>query len=173
MKGDESAILARVVTGEKNRLADQVLWIKAVEMLEEEEVQEGMEQFLRPYHIFMERNPRSMKRLLSRYSINRVIVVLADPSLLETERHRAQLVLWTVLTLRWPLLADYLRDHVEHVEFIRKGIRLPDSAGEELCDLALDDNVQAVVAGRDLGMEGEILEIESLKVLVRVLQPRG
>lgn len=84
------------------------------EMVRETEtrrVQLETEYYLRKFIPFMEANPRSMKRLVNAYDIFRALAILIDPTLIETEVKKDQLVLWTIISLRWPILAEYLAKH--------------------------------------------------------------
>lgn len=77
------------------------------------EVIERLEHTLRPYTELLEPNPRAMKRLVNAYSANRALAILSG---VDIKRH--QLVLWTILSSRWPQLAAYLEDSPEQVEKI-------------------------------------------------------
>ncbi len=87
----------------------------AVERLATPEIAERLEHTLTPYASLLEQNPREMKRLVNTYSANRALAILAEVNI---ERH--QLVLWTILSLRWPQLADFLEEQPEMVDKIRR-----------------------------------------------------
>jgi hypothetical protein len=63
----------------------------------------------------VENNPRSMKRLMNAYGIERDRI-LRDGHMM-TRLERQQLALLTILRLRWPLFADHLRIRPEDVRF--------------------------------------------------------
>lgn len=54
-----------------------------------------------------------MKRLVDAYSVNRTLATLAHIDI-----ERDQLALWTILSPRWPQLAEYLEERPEMVEKI-------------------------------------------------------
>ncbi len=86
---------------------------EAVIRLAAPEILARLEHTLTPYVGLLEPNPRSMKRLVNTYSANRALAILSE---VDIDTH--QLVLWTILSSRWPQLADYLAKHPEMVEKI-------------------------------------------------------
>ena len=58
---------------------------------------------LQPLAHLLEPNPRSMKRLVNAYGLNQARVFLEGRKV-EVEA----LARWTIVELRWPILADYL-----------------------------------------------------------------
>ena len=114
---------------------------KAVERLAAPEFLERNEHVLKPFVPLLEPNPRAMKRLVNAYSVNRALTTLAH---LDIERD--QLALWTIVTMRWPKLADYLEKQPEMVEKIgQPGISgVPD----EIKALFNDEDVANVVRGK-------------------------
>ncbi len=76
-------------------------------------VTKRLEHELRPYAGLLKPNPRAMKRFVNAYSANKALVTL---SRIEIDRH--QLVLWTIINERWPVLAYFLEDYpfmVNHI----------------------------------------------------------
>jgi energy-coupling factor transporter ATP-binding protein EcfA2 len=112
----------------------------AVERLAAPEIVDRLEHTLKPYAGLLEQNPREMKQLVNTYSANRALAFLAE---LEIERH--QLVLWTILSLRWPQLAEYLEEKPE----MSSRIGTPDQAGirDDLRLLFMDPHVIEVACG--------------------------
>lgn len=84
---------------------------KATVRLAAPEIIERLEHTLKPYAELLEPNPRAMKLLVNAYSANRVLAILSE---VEIERH--QLVLWTILSSRWPHLASYLEKNPDMLE---------------------------------------------------------
>ncbi|MFC5365783.1 KAP family P-loop NTPase fold protein [Salinirubrum litoreum] len=78
-------------------------------------------------------NPRGMKRLVNTYSANRALALIAGADLSE-----AVLARWTILSLRWPALADYLARHPEQVTSI--GVSSPPDVDEDLQTLFADES---------------------------------
>jgi KAP family P-loop domain/WD domain, G-beta repeat len=75
-----------------------------LEKLNEEAVERSTEHELQKFASLLEPNPRSMKRFLNAYGMALSTQVLEG-------RHIEpdQLALWTILSMRWPDLADHLR----------------------------------------------------------------
>jgi len=73
-------------------------------------IQKRIEHNLKPFAPFLAPNPRAMKRLVNTYSVNRALATLAYVDIALD-----RLALWTILSLRWPVLADYLEDNPEMV----------------------------------------------------------
>jgi hypothetical protein len=67
------------------------------------EATSAAEHRLERFDSLLERNPRSMKRLVNAYGLNRSLAYLEARDVpVET------LARWTIIELRWPILADYL-----------------------------------------------------------------
>jgi hypothetical protein len=83
----------------------------AVRKLNAPMLESQLERLLSVYAPLVENNPRSMKRLLNAYGIerDRLIRERRSPSVAE----RRELILLTILRLRWPLLAEHLAKHPE------------------------------------------------------------
>jgi hypothetical protein len=131
----------------------------AVERLATPEIIERLEHTLKPYASLLEQNPREMKRLVNTYSANRALAFLSEVNI---ERH--QLVLWTILSSRWPQLAEYLEEKPEMLEKIRKQ-DLADVHDENFKKLLEEPVVRDVINGvKDKDMPSHIpLEIATIK----------
>lgn len=79
----------------------------AVRRLNAPDMQEQLERLLNEFTPLLENNPRSMKRLINAYGVERDRLLRAGHVMSRTERR--QLAMLTILRLRWPLLADHLR----------------------------------------------------------------
>ncbi len=105
------------------------------------------EHMLRPFAALLEPNPRAMKRLVNAYGVREASDLLAggmaDPK---------QLALWSILSVRWPLLAEYLETHPEAVEYFG-GEAAPDDAQipESLRLLGHEAAVRRVIRGDAVG----------------------
>jgi len=114
---------------------------EAVVRLASPEVVERTEHALKPLVSSLGVNPRAMKRLVNAYSVNRALAILS-----ENEIDRAQLALWTILSLRWPLLSEYLEKFPEKIRLIGESNKVLDVT-EELQQLFNDPEVELVVQG--------------------------
>jgi hypothetical protein len=110
--------------------------------LGDEDIRREVEHRLIPFAPLLEPNPRAMKRLLNAYRIE-LRRAIAEGRQVGTGAVTAeQLALWTILTMRWPLLADELarRPHA-----LADDGDLPSPNG--LAELWDSDEVQAVIEG--------------------------
>ncbi|MGA9151310.1 MAG: hypothetical protein WBZ36_12095 [Candidatus Nitrosopolaris sp.] len=134
----------------------QALREAAVVQLVSPEVESHTEHILKPFAAMLEPNPRSMKRLVNAYGIAIAIDILSGGGI-----ERSKLALWTILTFRWPRLADYLEEHPKDIELIlhkdekSKGEYLqtlrtlfPNPEDKEMQMLFLDREVYDVVTGK-------------------------
>jgi hypothetical protein len=90
------------------------------------ELEAETEHMLQPFAPLLEANPRSMKRLVNAYGIASAVEILRSVAAEATQTRPETLALWTILSLRWPLLADYLVDDPELAEKFGDG----DSPGD-------------------------------------------
>jgi Arc/MetJ-type ribon-helix-helix transcriptional regulator len=100
----------------------------AVRKLNAPSLQAQLEDLLREFAVFLENNPRSMKRLVNAYGIERDRLLREDR--LPSTEERKRLVLFTILRLRWPLFAEYLLKHPEDVQLFSQGDPISHSYGE-------------------------------------------
>jgi len=67
----------------------------------------------------LEPNPRAMKRLVNAYGLARDVELIESGAQVSTDTLAIkQLALWTILRLRWPLLAQHLEHHPADVDKI-------------------------------------------------------
>jgi KAP family P-loop domain len=102
---------------------------------------------LQAFAHLLEPNPRAMKRLVNAYAMHQATLLLAG-----RETGAGPLARWTILELRWPLLADFLAVRCECVDALRRRLseqELPQIPVPLRC-LFGDDLVQEVV-----GAEGD------------------
>lgn len=146
---------------------------EAVKALAGQEVAKRTEHALKPFAYLLEPNPRAMKRLVNAYSVHRALSILSQVDL-----EREPLALWTILSMRWPALAELLVEQPELIEEIgpendKQGAKAPpapvssaQTEGKEpgnqtdplsgvpevLRPLFNDDNVKAVVKKNCMGV---------------------
>jgi len=139
--GSESEVRQLVQESRQRSFAEQrALREEAVVRLASPEILERIEHTLKPYARLLEPNPRAMKLLVNGYSANRALTILS-----EVEIELDQLALWTILSARWPQLADYLVEHPDRLDKIGQpaGTALPESL-KGLCE---DPRVMEVIKG--------------------------
>jgi hypothetical protein len=134
-----------VVEQSKNRPIYEQLAIReeAAIRMASPEIISCTEHTLKPFISLCDDNPRAMKRLVNAYSVNRARAILSFLSI--TLEDLAQ---WTILNMRWPLLAEYLAIHPETIDQI--GGENLDGVEKSLQYLYVDPEVINVVNGGDV-----------------------
>ncbi|GIX46750.1 MAG: hypothetical protein KatS3mg131_0961 [Candidatus Tectimicrobiota bacterium] len=108
---DDEAALLRRLHEVQDPGRSQAIRERIVARLAEPEVVARTEHALKPFAPLLEPTPRAMKRLVNAYSTNRALALLSHLDI-----DREPLVRWTILSLRWPRLADALAEHPEWME---------------------------------------------------------
>jgi hypothetical protein len=132
------ARLASKDAGEEDPLRLQVRREVAVEKLGTAKLEESTEYFLSPFAPLLDPNPRSMKRFVNAYALQRDLAVLAGLDIVDHTK-RKQLALWTIVCLRWPMLEEYL------LELALDKTREPKAEVRALLDA---ESVKGVLAGK-------------------------
>ena len=116
----------------------------AVVRLGAAEIMKRTEHALKPFVSYLDPNPRSMKRLVNAYSVNRAIAILSH---IDVERDR--LALWTILSLRWPVLAGSLEKNPQMTDdIVSRNLTNVDLTLQDLCSR---QDVLAVLSGGPTG----------------------
>jgi hypothetical protein len=124
--------------------ADEAVLVAAMRRLNAPDMQLQLEKLLLEFAPLLENNPRSMKRLMNAYGIERDRLLREGRLLTKTERR--QLALLTILRMRWPLLAEHLRDHPEDFKFCATSRRPPE--GHPFGPVLNDDELRELFRGR-------------------------
>ena len=114
----------------------------ASKRLADADIQQEVEHRLVPFASLLEPNPRAMKRLLNAYRIELRRLLAEGRQVGTAAVTPEQLALWTILSMRWPLLAEEL---ARHPEAMAPEGSLPELDG--LLELWRSEEVQAVVTG--------------------------
>ncbi|HEU5320638.1 MAG TPA: P-loop NTPase fold protein, partial [Methylomirabilota bacterium] len=149
---------------------DRVLREEAVKRMAAPEVESHTRHVLLEFAPRLEPNPRAMKRLVNAYGVQRAVATLAGVGI-----DRRRLALWTIVTLRWPLLAEYLERHPATVNQLVDG-RPPEDLDPSLQRLFRDRDVVDTVRGADVGVgldEDTILACVSLRAAAAADAPRA
>jgi hypothetical protein len=112
---------------------------------------------LEEFSPLLEPNPRSMKRLVNEYSVDRSIDILYDGNI-----DRNKLAKWAILKLRWPLLAEYLLNHPSDIKLVETDVSKNRKIPKGLRSLFNDEQVVNVV--KDKVVSG-ILDEQMIKQL--------
>ncbi|MCR8560411.1 KAP family NTPase [Mucilaginibacter sp. BJC16-A38] len=123
--------------------------LKSLETLAQQQTVKQTEHFLKSYGKFLDVNPRNMKRLLNNYLVNKAASLISH---IDIPRH--QLVLYTILSIQWPDLTEYLLQAPEIIT--THGTDLPTA----IASLLSQPEVSAVIKGKGF-QEG--LTIATLK----------
>ncbi len=113
----------------------------AIDRLTAPEIEQQTEHALQKFAPLLEPNPRAIKRFVNAYGMARASNVLAGAVV-----PREQLALWTILRLRWPEFADYLRSHPDAIGAVSAPGAPPAGVKEDLQPLFTDPDLAQVVA---------------------------
>lgn len=144
----EKEITEILKTSSNDPIYDQAIREAAIVRLAEPDVGENTEEhILKQFADLMESNPRAMKRFANSYGVQMAMDIMRGGSM-ETEK----LALWTIILLRWPLLAEFLEEHPEMVEFIGNESIPDDRIPQHLRKLFMDSNIIDVIKGKGVGV---------------------
>ena len=82
---------------------------------------------LEPFSVYIDQNPRAVKRLLNAYSVNAVLSILSHNIV-----RKEELALWTIFTMRWPDLGQHLKDHPEDIRFVSEKNEVVNESGSPI-----------------------------------------
>jgi hypothetical protein len=124
----------------------------AVVRLAAPEVEAHTEHFLMNFGRFLEPNPRAMKRFANAYAAQRALDILRGGADIEP----GVLALWTIVVLRWPLLATYVERNPGIVTKMGKKPAESDEVPVHLTSLFTDNEVKAVFSGKKDGIDAGV-----------------
>ncbi len=130
---------------ERSAVEQRTIREEAVVRLAAPEIVQRTENTLKPFVTLLEPNPRAMKRLVNTYSVNRALAILS-----EVDIERDRLARWTILSMRWPRLAEYLEEYPEKVDMI--GMQNVSDIPKEFRALFKSDDVAKVVRDGPTGV---------------------
>jgi hypothetical protein len=112
----------------------------------------------------LESNPRSMKRLVMAYGMNQAADIM-----IEEFTDPDQLALWTILSMRWPHLAEWLERHTAKADLLTKNGADGQVQGidDDILTVIRDEEFQAVLRGATKAetVVPEGLELETIRRL--------
>ena len=98
--------------------------------------------------------PTFVRQLPSAYCVQRIGQLLAGHAVDEDDDAIRRLGVWTLLTLRWPLLADHLVRFPEHADAICEQA-VPDGVGDDLAPVfALNEVHELAALAREVKLDG-------------------
>lgn len=148
---DQDQILKAANQQEDSVFKSQARRDAAVARLAAEDIEVGTMHFLQHFVHLLDPNPRGMKRLINAYGMTQAAMIASGIALEGEETKRAQLVLWTILRLRWPTLAAHLAESPEAVDAIGEDVSSNRDIPQELWPLFRNSEVRALF---DLSMSG-------------------
>jgi KAP family P-loop domain len=121
--------------------------VAAVRRLAEADLEITTEHTIKNFAHLTEPNPRALKRLLIAYRLERALRILESHEATTLDHASDKLILWTIVRLRWPLLADYLARYPDRIASIRAEQAPPDLEDTALGALFSDPEVKKVAVG--------------------------
>jgi|GEM_PF-2120170 len=91
----------------------QALRALAAKKITEVENRKTVAHSLKSFAEYVEGNPRAMKRLVNAYGMSQAVNFIAGRNV-----DRENLALWTIIELRWPLLADAILDNPKIIDYM-------------------------------------------------------
>jgi len=147
----------------KDQMDKQVLRELAIEKSATKELTETTKYFLREFTHLLEQNPRAVKRFINTYNINKTLAYTVDESLIDTIEKKKQFALWTIVSIRWPLLAEMLEQEPAKVEEIKIGKK--NEKVDKWSPFINNQLVKNVVSGKSINVE---LNEDDIKKLCRI-----
>jgi hypothetical protein len=152
----EEQIIQKLDMVPKNTLEEQVYRSAAVRQTAEKKIEEETEVYLRDFASLLEPNPRAIKRLVNAYGIYRALAILSGLNTFDPAG-KEQFVLWIILSLRWPMLAEYLEEHPAMVAAFIKS-KAKTNVPESLQPLIEDSHLLRVIKGRNVNLDATAIE---------------
>jgi len=132
-KTSHEEIQAEIDRTEEGSLERETIRAAAAKQTTSREAMQAAEHRLQPLSHLLEPNPRSMKRLVNAYGLNQARAFLEGRTV-EVEA----LARWTIVELRWPILADYLATNWS------------DIADQSLSVAQFPDSIRALLSDSDV-----------------------
>ena len=133
-------------TGEFTK--DQARVAAAIVRSSSEEMDRAREHRLTRFVELMEPNPRAIKLLVTAYGVY-VAHAMASGVRNFHESFLDQIVLWTIISLRFPQLAEYLERYPDNLSKFAQNTR-PRDIDEEIWNLAKSSKIERILSGRDI-----------------------
>lgn len=162
--GNEQGLFEKVQSQESGSIEKVLIREAAVAKSASLEIEKETVHFLSSFAHLMDPNPRAIKRLVTFYGVQRAIAILCDEEIISDLEKRNQLALWTIVKMRWPLLADYLEEYPAHLKNFVSG-RSSKEIHPDVADLIKDKEVRHVLNGKGIDTQ---LDEEALRRFIRL-----
>jgi nucleoside phosphorylase len=143
---------------------EQAMRAAAAKQITSAEAQRETEHSLQRFADLLESNPRSMKRLVNAYGLHQATHFLEGRNVLPDALAR-----WTIIELRWPLLAEFLSSRPMFIIKLANGQSDDRSIPRELKKLFEDAEVKAVIGSNAAG-EPRSLDEAAIRQIVGLAQ---
>jgi peptidoglycan hydrolase-like protein with peptidoglycan-binding domain len=154
-----AAVTSARTQGEEAAAVDEAL-LRA----QSDAIRQHTEHRLQNFDQLLEPNPRAMKRLVNAYGLARDVELIESGAQVATDTNAIeQLALWTILRLRWPLLAQHLERHPSDIDAILTR-KVTKQIPTDLEEIFADPDVAAVVNGHTVNSH---LDHEALDRIIR------
>ena len=155
----EEELDAKIAEMKDDPEKEHALRVAAAKQVTRPAAQKEAEHRLQRFASLLEPNPRSMKRVVNAYGLRQ-----AKKYIEQSNVSSDALARWTILELRWPLLADFLAARPEAIGYV--GNTVPENGGipDNIRNLLKDDDVKAVVEAR--WQEAERLDVQAVREIV-------
>lgn len=147
--GSEQALIDKVQSQPSGTIEKVLMREVAVAKSASLEIEKATVHFLSGFAHLMEPNPRAIKRLVTFYGVLRAIAILSDEQIISDLSKRNQLALWTIVRMRWPLLADYLEEYPQYLTNFKTG-KSNKNIHADVKDLVKDQDVMDVLSGKGI-----------------------
>ena len=147
-------------------VAEQALRAAAAKQITSPAAARVTEHRLKRFADLVEANPRSMKRLVNAYGLHQAAHFLEGRSVAPEA-----LIRWTILELRWPLLAEYLATSPETLRPVTDANSVNAQLPKEIAALLTDEGVRRVL-GVDTTPEATALDEQTVRQIVGTTSPR-
>lgn len=145
---NESELYEMLKDDTNDPLKDQARVAAAILHSSSESMDRSREHRLRRFGSLIEPNPRAIKLLITAYGVYVASIMASGVRILDDEL-LDQVALWTILSLRFPRVAEYLEHHPQHLnEFTQENC--PKFVPEDIWDLVHLPQIQRVIHGKDI-----------------------
>lgn len=156
----EAEFSERIAQSRHDPMRQRAMRVAAAKRMLTPEVQRHTEHALQPYANLLEPNPRAMKRLVNAFGFQQAVNWLSER---DVPQH--PLVLWTLIQMRWPLLADTLARFPDTLDSIGSDA-LPAQVPANLRELFSSAEVLAVVQGQQTSPDKGRLTPQQIRRIV-------
>jgi hypothetical protein len=137
----EEDLDARIAEVKDDPEKEHALRVAAAKQITRPAAQKEAEHRLQRFAGLLEPNPRSMKRVVNAYGLRQAKKYIEQRNVSSDALAR-----WTILELRWPLLADFLAVRPEAIGYV--GTTIPNDIPENIQSLLKDVDVKDVIEGK-------------------------